>query len=326
MKWHLDFPLAPIDLPADYRDKILLAGSCFAENIGAFLMKYKFDAVINPHGILYNPASIVRSLESCLENKQYSEKDLFFDHGWWHSWDHHERFSRAGAQACLDTINTSLKEASHQLEGADWLILTLGSAGIYRLKNGNRIAGNCHKRPASDFDFGLMTPAETITVLDNFIHRLFQQNSKVKIIFTVSPVRYTRYGLAENNLGKSILLYAVHQLVGKFDRLYYFPAYEIVIDELRDYRFYAEDMVHPNVQAVEYVWDKFAGYFLSAQAHKVMEEIHPVLQAAGHRPLHRDSEEYKKFLQTQREKITSLEAKYPFLNFKKEKIGYENNG
>lgn len=319
MKWHLDFPLERLTAPADFQDKMILAGSCFAQNIGDYLTRYKLDALINPHGILYNPASIVQSLEACLEKRLYGEKDLHFHHGLWHCWDHHERFSRADPQECLDGMNAAVEKAHSRLLQADWLIITLGSAGIYRLKKGHRIAGNCHKYPAEDFDFSLMTPAEAMAALDGFIHRLFHQNPRIRLIFTVSPVRYIRYGLTENNLSKSVLLYAVHQLVNKFDRLHYFPAYEIVIDELRDYRFFAGDLVHPNEQAIGYVWDKFVKYFMSPGAEAVIREIHPVIQAAGHRPLHAGSPDHDKFIRAQLEKIARLEYRYPFLNFDPEK-------
>lgn len=319
MKWQIEFPLTPIDRPADYQDKIMLVGSCFAENIGMFLDLYKLKPLVNPHGILYNPASIAQTLQAYLEGKRYAQEDLFYDHGLWHSWEHHERFSGSDRTVSVNTMNGSAEQGGNFLSEADWLIVTLGTAGIYRLKSENRVVANCHKRPASDFDFVMMTPQEVMAALDSIIHRLFFRNTKLKIIFTVSPVRYLRYGLTENNLSKAVLLYAVHHLVNKYERLYYFPAYEIVVDELRDYRFYAEDLVHPSEQALRYVWDKFARYFLSRDAHKLMEEIHPVLQAARHRPLHVDSGEYKKFVHWQTEKIAALEMQYPFLDFEKEK-------
>lgn len=319
MKWHIDFPINPIKPAANYQDKLLLAGSCFAENIGARLQQYKFDVVNNPHGILYNPASIMQSMLACLDGKKYSKDDLFRHHGLWHSWEYHERFSHPDADTCLEMINMSMETAGKQLASADWLILTFGTAGIYRLKKDNRIVGNCHKMPSSDFEFNLMKPEEIISGFDNFMHQLFHINKIVKIIFSVSPVRYVRQGLVESNLSKAVLLYAVHHLVNKFDRLFYFPAYEIVTDELRDYRFYKEDMVHPNETAVQYVWDKFVKYFMSENTKKIMDEIYPVIQAVQHRPLHPDSEEYGQFTQMQLRKINTLEHRYPFLNFNKEK-------
>lgn len=315
MKWNLDFKFDAVDYPAEYQDKILMAGSCFAENIGRNLVKYKMDTLINPHGIMYNPASVVQSLDDCLENRKYHEDDLFFDHGLWHSWNHHEHFSHPEGAVCVDSINDSIQKSHHQLLHANWLIITLGTAGVYRLKATGKTVGNCHKRPANDFDFFLMKPEEVIATLDKFIHRLFQVNKKVRIIFTVSPVRYIRHGLIESNLSKSTLLYSVHHLIHKFDRLYYFPAYEVLIDELRDYRFYAEDMVHPNSVATEYIFNRFIDFFLSDAAKRIFHEVYPVIQAAAHRPLHPETEEYKKFIQNQLKKIKELEKSYPFLSF-----------
>ena len=323
MKWHIDFPINPIYPTANYGDRILLTGSCFAESIGARLIQSKFDVVINPSGILYNPASIVQSLLACFTGKKYTKDDLFRHHGLWHSWDHHEKFSHPDADTCLKAINSSMEKARAQLASTDWLIITLGTAGIYRLRANNRVVANCHKAPSSDFEFSLMKPEEVVSLFDNFMHRIFQKNKKVKIIFSVSPVRYARQGLVESNLSKAVLLYAIHHLIKKFDRLYYFPAYEIVTDELRDYRFYKEDMVHPNEQAVQYVWDKFVKYFMSTDTQKVMEEIHPIVQAAQHRPLHADSEEYQRFAQIQLEKINKLENKYLHFDFSEEKKSFK---
>lgn len=323
MKWHIDFPVNPIYPPADYRNKMLLTGSCFTESIGARLDQFKFDVVTNPSGILYNPASILHSLLGCINGKKYAKDDLFQHHGLWHSWDHHGRFSHPDADVCLKAINSSMEEAGTRLASADWLIITLGTAGVYRLKADNRVVASCHKMPSSDFEFSLMKSEEVISLFDNFMHRLFHTNKKVKIVFSVSPVRYIRHGLVKSNLSKSILLQAVHHLVNKFDRLYYFPAYEIVTDELRDYRFYKEDMVHPNEQAIQYVWDKFVSYFMCTDAQKLMEEVHPIVQAAQHRPLHADSVEYHHFIQIQLEKIEKLENKYPFFDFSKEKKSFK---
>jgi hypothetical protein len=319
MKWKIDFKIDSINSPANYQDKMLIAGSCFAENIGRFLIKYKFDALINPHGILHNPASLVATLDVCLMNQKYTESDLFFDHGLWHSWDHHESFSNVDKSRCLRNINSSVEKAHEQFNQADWLILTFGSAGIYRLIAEGRIVSNCHKRPASEFDYYLMPPEKVISILDDFIQRLFEQNRKIKIVFTVSPVRYVRYGLTESNLSKAVLLYAVHELVKKYERLYYFPSYEIVIDELRDYRFYGEDLAHPSPQASQYVWDRFAEYFMSAEAKSILETIKDIIQSAGHRPLHPASGEYKKFAEAQLKRVENIEKDYPFINFEPEK-------
>lgn len=324
MKWYTDFKFDPISHPAGYQDKILMTGSCFAEHIGNYLRNYKFNVQVNPHGILFNPVSIVRSLDVCLGNERYTKSDLFFDHGLWHSWDHHEYFSHPDADKCIEVMNISVEKGFEQLTSADWLIITLGSAGVYNLKSGSRVVGNCHKRPSGEFEFSFMKPDDIISVLDGFIHRLFIHNKKIKIIFTVSPVRYLSYGLIKNNISKSALLYAVHHLVNKFDRIFYFPSYEIVIDELRDYRFFEEDLVHPNHQAIQYVCDRFITYFLSEEAQQIYSKIRPVIRAVQHKALHPESESLKDFAKAQYEKIELLMKSYPFLNFEQEKQHFES--
>lgn len=318
MKWHIDFAFDPLPHPAGYRDPMLLTGSCFAENMGSFLTKYKFDIVLNPHGILYNPASIANALDVCIKNKEYSGESLFFDHGLWHHWDFHERFSDPDKNVTLESINASVHRAHHQLTKAAWLIITLGTSDIFKLTTTGRVVGNCHKRSAAMFDFTMMSPEEIVALMDNTLKLLFDINKGVKVIFTVSPVRYIKYGFERNNLSKSILIYAVHRLASKYTNVCYFPAYEIVMDELRDYRFFAEDLVHPNTLATQHVWQRFTEYFLSPEAKEILHEITPVIQASEHRPLHPQSDEYGKFTENQLLKISGYKQKYPFLDFTNE--------
>lgn len=319
MRWHLDFQFDPLNEPASFTDKILMSGSCFAEDIGNFLTKYKLDAVINPHGILYNPVSIVKSLQACLEGKQYTASDLFYHNGLWHSPSHHGSFSHPDQQVCLQRINDSVHSTHQRLLQADWVILTLGTTGVYRWKKNGEIVGNCHKLPGREFDLEFLEPDDIINVFNSFFERLLELNQKVKIIFTVSPVRYIKYGLVKNNLSKSVLLCAIHRLTGKYKRTFYFPAYEIVIDELRDYRFYAEDLVHPNGIAAQFVWERFESWFLGEPAKEILNQIKPVVHAAQHRPLHEESDEYRKFVKMQLDKIAGLEKMYPFVSFAEEK-------
>lgn len=319
MNWHLNFNFPPLERQAGFTDKVLMTGSCFAESIGGYLTNFKFNTVINPHGILYNPVSILTSLKAYINNKEYKESDLFFDHGLWHSWDHHERFSHSDKNVCLTHINTAIKNAHLQLMNADWLIITLGTSGAYRLNRSGEIVGNCHKLPGSEFDFLMLDPDEIVSSFENFFTELFELNSNIKVILTVSPVRYLKYGLINNNLSKSALLYSVHQLIKRNVRIFYFPAYEIVIDELRDYRFYTDDLSHPNLLATEYVWEKFKNYFLSRDTREILDIVKPIIHASGHRPLHSDSPEFRSFVKAQLNKIAELEKRYPFLNFEKEK-------
>jgi hypothetical protein len=318
MEFRLTFPVTPLPSPIQYTDRVLMMGSCFAEEIGARLQDHRFNAVVNPHGILYNPISITQALHTYLDGKQYTAADLFERDGLWHSWAHHSRYSSSNPEETLSAINLFQQAAAEQLENADWLMLTLGSAFAYVLKENGHIVGNCHKMPSATFYKKLLTPDDVITALDNVMHRLFFRNRKVKILFTISPVRYIRDGVIENNLSKAVLLQAVHHLVNKFDRLFYFPAYELVTDDLRDYRFYKEDLVHPNEMAINYVWEHFTQSCLSEEAKQLQPAIADIRKAMLHRPFNEDSVQHQQFRATYARKVQQLMAKYPFLNMQAE--------
>jgi hypothetical protein len=311
--FRLTFPVPPLTTPVQYTDKILMIGSCFAEEIGERLQQYHFDALINPHGILYNPISITQALHTYLDGKRYTADDLFAQHDLWHSWDHHSRFSGVQPEEVLAKINTAQEAAIGRLEAADWLIITLGSAFTYTLQPGNQVVGNCHKVPASSFHKKLLSPPDAIAALDNLMHRLFFRNRKVRILFTISPVRYARDGVVENNLSKAVLIQTVHHLVNKFDRLFYFPAYELVIDDLRDYRFYKEDHVHPSETAVNYVWDHFTNSCLSEEGRRLLPLVAEINRARQHRPFNPESAQHQQFLRTYAKKVQQLMKEYPFL-------------
>lgn len=313
MQFHLSFPVDTLENGIQYGDQLLLMGSCFAEEIGRKLEANFFNTLINPHGILFNPLSITHALTTYLDGKVYTKNDLFFHDDRWHSWDHHSRFSGADPDKVLEEINRHQQQAAAQLENADWLVLTLGSAHAWHLKENNRLVANNHKVPGDNFYKRLCSAEEIITALDNVMHRLFFRNRKVNILFTVSPVRYIRDGVVENNLSKAVLLQAVHHLVNKFARLYYFPAYELVIDDLRDYRFFKEDLVHPNQQAIDYVWDKVLGHCLHPQSLPILKQLSELRKAAAHRPFHPEGVRHQQFLATQVAKVRQLMEAHPEL-------------
>ncbi|SHL12007.1 GSCFA family protein [Chitinophaga jiangningensis] len=317
MQFHLSFPVDTLENAIQHSDKLLLMGSCFAEEIGGKLEANYFDTLINPHGILFNPLSITHALTTYLDGKVYAKNDLFLHDDLWHSWDHHSRFSGTDPEQVLGEINRHQQQAAAQLENADWLILTLGSAYAYHLKEGNRLVANNHKVAGANFYKRLCSAEEIITSLDNVMHRLFFRNRKVNILFTVSPVRYIRDGVVENNLSKAVLLQAVHHLVNKFARLYYFPAYELVIDDLRDYRFYKEDMVHPNEQAIDYVWGKVVEHCIHPQSQLLLKQLTELNKAAAHRPFNPDSVRHQQFVASQLEKVRKLMQEHPELQLHK---------
>jgi hypothetical protein len=317
MDFHLEFSPKPFSTKIKHADKLLLAGSCFTENIGEKLKRHKFSILENPNGILFNPVSIAKSVTSYIENKRYTADDLFFQNEIWNSWEHHTRFSDIDRDVCLQKINDSQAAANSFLKEADWILITLGSAFVYELTN-RAVVANCHKVPTDKFNRRLLAVEEVLAVLDNLMHRLFMFNPKLKIIFTISPVRHLREGFIENNRSKATLIQAVHHLVDKFDKLFYFPAYELVIDDLRDYRFYAEDMVHPNYAATNYVWDKFIATTIDEPSQELMKEINVIAAAKSHKPFNPTSAAHKKFLQANLIKVQQLQEKYPYINLYEE--------
>lgn len=331
MKFHFEFDIKKLSQSIQHQHKLFLIGSCFTENIGEKLKKYKFSVLENPNGILFNPVSVAEALTDYIEDKKFNEADLFQYNEAWHSWKHHSRFSGVTTDEALTQINASSSKAHQYLKESDYIIITLGSAWIYTLTEKalntviGSVAANNHKAPADWFYKRLMTIEEILKVLDNVIHRLFLFNKKLKIIFTISPVRHLREGVIENNRSKALLIQAVHHLTDKFENLYYFPAYELVIDDLRDYRFYAEDLVHPNYFATQYVWEKFVDACMSEKTRKLLEEIHAINLAFQHKPFNAVSEQHKKFLQSFYEKTLQLKELHPYLNFEKELAYFKVN-
>jgi GSCFA family len=298
-----------------YQQKILLTGSCFTEHIGHHLMEIKMDVLQNPNGILFDPWSVANGLLSYLEPVLYLPEDLFFHHELWQSWKHHGQFSGTMQQTVLNKINQSQQAAHSFLKQADWLIITLGSAFTYILKDQNKPVANCHRAPANWFTKKLLPVEEMLAVLDEALHRLFDFNPRLQIIFTISPVRHIRDGVIENNRSKARLIEVAHQLVNKFNRTYYFPAYELVIDVLRDYRFYDKDLVHPNYMATNYVIDRFMEHYMQPESRLLAEEIRKLQISRKHRSLHPDTDLHRKFMQEQYAKTLELAGKYPFLDF-----------
>lgn len=324
MKFHFEFDIKKLPKPISHRDSLLLIGSCFTENIGEKLERSKFKVLQNPNGILFNPVSVAEALTDYIEARQFREEDLFQLNDAWHSWTHHSRFSGIQKEGALEKINSSIQNAHSFLKQSSYLMITLGSAWVYQLtekaalaKPGT-VAANNHKAPADWFQRKLMTVEDVLRVLDNVMHRLFLFNPDLQIIFTISPVRHLREGVVENNRSKAVLIQAVHHLVDKFEKLYYFPAYELVIDDLRDYRFYAEDLVHPNYQATQYVWEKFLEACMDVQTRKIIEEINTINLAFQHKPFHPSSTGHQQFLRSMQERAGALQLSHPHIDLSKE--------
>lgn len=313
----------------NYRDKILLIGSCFTEHIGNKLEELKFSVLQNPNGILFDPLSVSKSLVSYIQNIQYKESNLFQLNETWHSWQHHSRFSNTDQQECLKNINESQAKAHKFLKDTDWIIITLGSSFSYRLTNIAESSdappterfgevANCHRAPAQWFNKHLLESEKIISVLEDCIRQLTQFNSKLQFIFTVSPVRHIRDGVIENNRSKARLIEAVHHIVNKYEQARYFPAYEIVIDVLRDYRFYDADLVHPNYMATEFVLEKFTETYIDEESRALMEEVKKIIIARKHKPFQPATKAHLSFLVSHYGKTKALQEQFPFLNLSEE--------
>jgi hypothetical protein len=318
MKFKLTLDATLSANPIHYQDKIMLLGSCFTENIGAKLQRHLFEVKENPHGILFNPVSVINALQDYIDNKQYVENDLFELNDLYHSWHHHSRFSDITAEAAMNKINTSINDAHAYLKVADKLIITLGSAWLYCLtevapNNAGLVVANNHKAPAQWFTKKLMDPIELSLQLQQIVTSIQSINSKIKIIFTISPVRHLREGFIENNRSKAILIFAVHDIITKLNNVEYFPAYEYVMDDLRDYRFYAEDLVHPNYAATNYVWEKLVTTYFSEETQLIMSEVAELQLAKQHKPFNKATKAHQAFVTKALQKTQSLQTNYPNL-------------
>jgi len=327
MEFQLPISLPPLPVPIRYGDKLLLTGSCFTEHIGNALGEWKFDVLQNPNGILFDPASVASGLVSYIEPKEYGEPDVFYLNEVWQSWQHHGVFSKVDRTVCLAGINASQQRAHAFLKRADWLIITLGSAFSYRLTQSAEGSGwggvgvavaNCHRAPAQGFRKHLMTIEEIHAEFDSCLYRLFDFNPGLKVLFTISPVRHIRDGVVDNNRSKARLIEAVHHLVNKWDRMWYFPAYELVIDVLRDYRFYDVDMVHPNYPATQFVLEKFVQQCLDTDARELLEEVKKIVIARKHKPFQPATQAHRRFLEEHYRRALALAERYPFLNLTEE--------
>ena len=318
MELLLPFQVVPSPIKISYTDKILFIGSCFSEEIGKHMKDLKFDLVQNPNGILYDPLSISAALKSYIQNKQFAESDLYFLHELWHSWDHHSIFSGPDKQSVLQNINRARSGAHQYLKGASWVIITLGTSYHYYLKESLIPVANCHKAPAALFQKKLLEIELIIAELTAVISDIQSFNPNLKIIFTISPVRHVRDGVIENNRSKAKLIEAIHSITGATKNVFYFPAYELIIDVLRDYRFYKDDLVHPTGAATRFVFDNFCNVYLDEAGKNLLEDIRQVVAAVNHRPFHEESTAHKNFLTAQLEKIKKIAEKFPSIDFSNE--------
>lgn len=286
----------------NYQSKIVLLGSCFTQNIGDKLAFYKFKTLINPLGILFHPAAIAKIISASLENQFFTEKDLIFHEERWHCLDIHSVFSSKDKLVVLQQANESLQKTNKAITNASHIFITLGTAWVYRFLKTNKIVANCHKIPQKKFQKELLSVDEIKTSLATIIAKVKKVNPKASIVFTVSPVRHLKDGFIENQLSKAHLLTAIHQL-----NTSYFPAYEIQMDDLRDYRFYKKDMIHPNELSIDYIWKKFAETWIDFSEKEIMNQINQIQKGLAHKPFNFQSKKHQLFLDSLKKKIKILE-------------------
>lgn len=321
MNFHAEFNIKKLTPSIQHQHSLLLMGSCFTENIGEKLRRNKFSTLENPNGILFNPISVSEAIHSYIVDQRICSADIFKHNEVWHSWKHHSRFSGITEEDCIKKINAATEQAHSFLKNANYLLITVGSAWVYTLTNlatnakEGSIAANNHKVPANWFTRRLLTFNETYEAIHGMLEELLAFNPHIQLIFTISPVRHLREGMVDNNRSKALLIQAVHQIVDSFSQAYYFPAYELVVDDLRDYRFYAEDLVHPNYQASQYVWEKFIHACMNDETRSLLDVITEINLAYQHKPFNPSTEQHQRFLASYYSKTKILQEAYSFLDF-----------
>jgi len=298
-----------------YHTPLLFMGSCFTENIGDKMNALRFPALINPFGVLYNPASVRKGMEILIDQKTFTSDDIRFFNGQWYSFYHDTEFSHPNQQKCLEKINDSINLAASHLRKSKYLIITFGTAWVYKSIETGKIVSNCHKIPGKEFERVKLGVEDIFVEWAKLINRLNELNKNLKIIFTVSPVRHWKDGAIQNQLSKSTLILAIHQLMKIFKNVEYFPSYEIMMDDLRDYRFYADDMLHPSNEAIDYIWEQFAETFFDEETKKIIQDIYKIVQAKNHRPINPETETYKRFIKSQLKQVEQLAKLYSFIDF-----------
>ncbi len=303
------------DFSIDYNSKLMMLGSCFAENMGNKFSYYKFDVDVNPCGIVYNPLSVANVLRLMVDGKQFGRENLRKVGEKWVSFYHHGAFSSTDPDECLYRINERLVKATEELRSLDLLVITWGTAWVYKYVRENVIVSNCHKIPSQEFERRRLSVDEIVTEYVAIINCLRKINPGLRILFTVSPIRHWKDGAHGNQLSKATLLLAIEQLQEKLERVYYFPAYELVLDELRDYRFYAEDMLHVSSFTVDYIWERFLYTFISPDVLGVMNQIARINKGMAHRPFDVFSEDYQRLAKKILAEIVMITRAYPMIDF-----------
>lgn len=303
-----EIKIQPLEQTIRYGDGLLFLGSCFADEVGALCRGLGFDAMVNPFGVLYNPASIAQSVERLDTGQAFEHDDVIVvGEGQYCTFSHNTAFWSDSETALLEQANRSLAEAHAHFMASKWVVISLGTSWVFKDKVNGKVVSNCHKLPANQFDRQFLSVEQSSQYLSEIVHR----HPEKQFVFTVSPLRHLKDGLHENQLSKAALLLAVDKVCMAYDNAHYFPAYEILLDELRDYRFYKEDMVHPTEQAVRYIWERFADFAIDPKERPAMKAAAELKQMLQHRPLFPESEAFRKFEELKEKKIKTLQNDFP---------------
>ncbi len=316
MQFRTVIPIETSKSSIDYDASIVSFGSCFADNMGSKLDYFKFRNITNPFGIIFNPVSIEQLILRIISRSYFTESDLFFHQELWHCFEVHSEFSSPNAVELLDRLNSLLDTSYKNICQATHVFLTYGTSWVYREKNTQKLVANCHKVPQNQFDKEILSVSTVETSIQNTLDLLHKINPNCTILVTVSPVRHSKDGFVENQRSKAHLITAIHSLLEKENsQVHYFPSYEIVMDELRDYRFYAEDLLHPNSVAIDYIWQRFKETQISNAYYGTMEAVENIQKGLAHRPFNPDTASHQKFLGTLNQKIISLQEQFPHIQF-----------
>lgn len=320
MKLQTEIPLNPEESQIDYSSRILLMGSCFSKNIGAKFDFYKFQNLQNPFGVIFNPVSIEKLIIRAIDNVSFSEEDIFQHNGIWKCFETHSELSAIDKSEFLENLDSALQNLREALFTSSHIIFTFGTSWVYRNVENGEIVANCHKLPQQNFKKELLSIETISESIQTILRKISEINSEAVIINTVSPVRHIKDGFVENSLSKAHLLAAVHKNLNSKSKtvnrnLFYFPSFEIMMDELRDYRFYAEDMLHPNKTAIEIIWQKFSKVWISSEVESLQKEIATIQNGMLHRPFNPQSEQHLQFSEKLQQKITSIQDRFPHIQF-----------
>jgi len=316
MQFRTKIPILKSNTPIDYNAKIVSLGSCFAVNMAEKFDYFKFENSCNPFGILFHPLAIGKLIDFAVSGKQFTEKDIFFHNERWHCFDAHSDLSNSSKDELIANLNAIVTAAKSKLQDASHIIITYGTSWVYRNLESNAIVANCHKVPQAAFSKEILSVATIEKSIQNTLDLIQKINPNVNFIFTVSPVRHLKDGFVENQFSKAHLISAIHQTINdKPQTINYFPSYEIMMDELRDYRFYAEDMIHPNSVAIDYIWQRFSETCISEESHSIMKEVETIQKGLQHRPFNSNSQSHQQFSSKLRDKMLKLQKQFPQIQF-----------